>query len=71
MPIIQFLSGFAISVLSWWIGGQMMKNVLMARLANHINTQLDVAIKAQNIGGDADEHLRLEGEIRAYQKFLE
>jgi len=50
-------------------------NLILLRTAlgiiqKSIMLRLVVAKKSQLIGGDADEFLRLEGEIRAYERIL-
>jgi len=39
-------------------------------IADNISQRLALAHKQKNLGGDADEFLRLEGEIRAYVRIL-
>ena len=70
LVIIQFLIGFACPVIAFLLGVSRGKRFVVVNIAELMTRFRADAMKKQNVGGNADEHLRLEGEIRAYDRFI-
>lgn len=66
MQIIQFAVGFAIGL----IIRKLTQDRIVRKIAGLVHDKREAAVRAQNAGGDADEYLRLEGEIRAYDNLF-
>jgi hypothetical protein len=70
MALIQFLFLFTINYIVYLLGISRGKRFVAENIAKKIIMCRAEATKKQNIGGSADEHLRLDGEIRAYNYLL-
>jgi hypothetical protein len=70
MIILQFLIGMSCTLITAYLAYKDGKRDITRNIAALIIRLRIESQKKQDIGGNADEHLRLEGEIRAYDHLL-